>query len=62
MSKRLVLMPNNLIGKSMMIHLKDGGTFNFKCVGHSTDNINGFDEKGLNLRIDLKDIEFALEA
>jgi hypothetical protein len=52
-----------LLGKSLQIHLKSGGTFYFKCteagINHNGNEwIAGYDEEGLNIRLDVNDIAF----
>lgn len=52
-----------LLGKSLQIHLKSGGAFYFKCTEIGTNHkgkewIAGYDEEGLNIRLDINDIAF----
>lgn len=50
--------PTDLLGKAIKIFLKDGGAFHFKVTEAGPDWIGGYDDEGLNLRIEAKDIEF----
>lgn len=51
----------DLLGKSILIQLRDGGAFQFYCNESGIDYIAGYDDQSLNVRIDIKDIEFIME-
>lgn len=52
--------PIYLLGRSMRLYMKDGGAFYFYCNGAGVDYITGFDDQGLDLRIDVGDIDYIL--
>jgi hypothetical protein len=59
--------PQKLLGEAFGVHLKDGGSFYFKCTGNGcvkfdnviqSEHLEGRDTEGTDLRIDLDDIDF----
>jgi hypothetical protein len=62
--KKRYIQPSNLLGKGFGVHLKDGGSFYFKCTGQGfvgrdtfVHYISGFDTEGNDIQIDLQDID-----
>lgn len=63
--KKRYIQPDKLLGKGFGVHLKDGGSFYFKCTGQGytliegfvEEFLNGFDTEGTDLKIDIEDID-----
>jgi hypothetical protein len=50
--------PMDLLGKSIAVYTKKAAKgFDFKVTGCGEDFISGFDSEGMNLKIDLIDID-----
>ena len=52
---------NHLLGRAVKIHLKCGGSFFFKITGCKQMDetfLTGFDDEGLNITINIKDIDY----
>jgi hypothetical protein len=65
--KRRYIQPSKLLGQGFGVHLKDGGSFYFKCTG-GLESFNhkeigydyfltGFDTEGTDLKININDID-----
>lgn len=58
------ISPTECLGDSVRVFLKlrasDKETFHFKIMECGEGYISGYDQEGLNLRIDLEDIDFIL--
>lgn len=48
-------------GKAIKVYLKDGGAFHFKVIEASDHHIGGFDDEGVDLRIEAGDIDFIID-
>lgn len=46
------------LGESIRIHLKQGGAFYFKVTGATRTHLTGYDDEGMNLKVDIADIDF----
>jgi hypothetical protein len=59
--KKRYIQPEKLLGKGFGVHLKDGGSFYFKCTGNGSGSefnfITGYDTEGTDLKIDIEDID-----
>jgi hypothetical protein len=64
--KKRYIQPSKLLGKGFGVHLKDGGSFYFKCTGMGEGErftldpvpyLSGFDTEGTDLKIDIEDID-----
>lgn len=51
----------DLLGKTIRVFLRNGGKFHFKVTGASETTIDGYDDEGMNLTIDTKDIEYIID-
>ncbi len=60
MKSVLYKVPQNLLGRSVRVYMKEGGSFYFKVTGAGEGYVTGFDDEGVNLRIEMEDIEVVL--
>lgn len=49
-----------LLGKSIKVHLKEGGSFQYKVEECGENYLYGYDDEGLNITIDIDDIDFII--
>lgn len=49
-----------LAGEYIRVHLKNGGHFNLKVTETEPGAITGFDDERINIKVDVKDIDFVL--
>lgn len=54
------LEPVQLLSRSLRVFLKDGGKFYFKVTNCGPDYIGGYDDEGLDLQINIVDIDFII--
>jgi hypothetical protein len=52
--------PKHYLGQSIKVFLKLGGAFYLKVTAAGPDYFEGYDEEGLNLHVDVNDIDFIL--
>jgi len=48
--------PQQVLGRSIVVFMRDGSQFGFKVLAVSGDHIIGHDHEGINLSIDIHDI------
>lgn len=54
------VQPNKMLGHSVKLVLKDGGSFNFKVTEAGLDYIVGYDQEMNELKIHLSDVEMVI--
>lgn len=52
--------PEEVLGKPLKVFLRSGANFNFRAIEAGKDCINGFDDEGLDLQINMADIDFVM--
>jgi hypothetical protein len=53
--------PLNVLGESIKVFLKAGAAFYFKCTEIKEKHLIGYDQEGMNIVIELSDIDFIVQ-
>ena len=54
------MQPSDFLGKAIKVFLKAGGSFHYKVTGCGPNHLDGYDDEGLNITIQVNDIDYII--